>query len=136
MRVDGGSKPSGKPTSQPTSLQGAAACMLMLNILFSFDLLSVCQALGVQVVAAQFHSSVDAGEVALNHSGPSFLHSAFHVPFLFYRDGGTNALTEPKMLPFLSHRLLGDRRVSMSGSQAQFLGSGAGPPNHYTRSSV
>jgi hypothetical protein len=63
----------------------------MLNILFPFDLLSRCQALGVQAVGARRHSSFDAAEGGLKRYGPNFSHSAFHVLFLSVRDGRTNA---------------------------------------------
>jgi hypothetical protein len=42
----------------------------MLNMLLPFDLLSICQALGVQAVGAQSHSSFNAARVALNAAAP------------------------------------------------------------------
>ena len=68
----------------------------MLNILCPFDLLLVCQVLGVQVVDAQCHSSVDAGEGALNRCGPQFLTLGILRPFFSFLFGTEEQMLSPR----------------------------------------
>jgi hypothetical protein len=100
----------------PRPLQGAAARAPHAQHSFPFDLLSICQALGVQAVGARRHSSFDAGEVSLKRCDPNFLALGIPRPFSFC-SGRKNKCSPSSMFHFLTHRLFNNCRVSMEGRQ-------------------